>query len=79
MKDKLYEIISQVMGIDADQIDEESSPDTIETWDSLSHLNLVMALEQKFSVSLTPEETMEMLSVKLIRMILTERGVVFPL
>ncbi|MFC1874297.1 acyl carrier protein [Chloroflexota bacterium] len=74
-EDRLYRIISEVFGVPAAEINNESSPDTIETWDSLSHLNLVLALEEEFGVSLSPEDVMEMLSVQLIRTILAERGV----
>ncbi len=39
----------------------------------MSHINLVMAIEAKFNVSLTPEDTMDMLSLKLIVIILNEK------
>ncbi len=74
-EDRLYRIISEVFGVPTAEITNESSPDTIETWDSLSHLNLVLALEEEFGVALSPEDVMEMLSVQLIKTILGERGV----
>ena len=74
-QNKLNRVLSQVLGIPAESIQEESSPDTIPGWDSLSHLNLILSIESEFGISLTPEEAMEMLSVKLIRMILAEKGV----
>jgi acyl carrier protein len=73
--DKLYRVLSQVFGVTVDQLNECSSPDTVPSWDSLTHLNMIVALETEFHVSLTPEYAMEMLSVKLIRMILEELGV----
>ena len=42
---KLKEIIASVFKVDASSINNETSPDTIENWDSLNHLNLVLALE----------------------------------
>lgn len=56
-------------------VSEDSSPDTIPSWDSVSHLNLILSLEAEFGVSFSPEDVMEMLSVRLIRVILAERGV----
>lgn len=73
--ERLYRVISQVFGVPIEEISEDSSPDTIGTWDSLSHINLILSLEAEFGISLSPEDAMEMLSVKLIRMILTEQGV----
>jgi acyl carrier protein len=66
-------IVSDVLGVPIDTITENSSPDNIEKWDSMSHINLVMAIEAKFNVSLTPEDTMDMLSLKLIVIILNEK------
>ena len=71
----LKKVISDVLGVSVDTITDESSPDNIEKWDSMSHINLVMAIEAEFDVSLTPEDTMDMLSVKLIRIILNEKMV----
>ena len=69
---KLKQVISNVLGVPIDKINDNSSPDSIDKWDSLSHLNLVMAIEAEFGVTLTPEDAMDMLSVKLIRMILVD-------
>ena len=43
----------------------DSTPDTVEAWDSINHLNLVMALEQEFGVQFEPEEIEQLLSVRL--------------
>lgn len=69
---KLKEVISNVLGVPIDLINDNSSPDSIDKWDSLSHLNLIMAIEAEFDVKLTPEDSMDMLSVKLIRMIVSD-------
>ena len=72
--DKLKQVVSDVLAVDVDNIDESSSPDNIEQWDSLSHIKLVMAIEAEFNVKLTPGDMMDMLSVKLIKMILQEKA-----
>lgn len=64
-----------VLGIAEAQISDETSPDTVATWDSVTHLNLVMAIEEAFGVAFTPEETMDMISVRLIRLLLEEKGI----
>jgi len=50
-----------------------ASPDTIETWDSIQHLNLVLAMEQEFGLQFTPEEIEQMLSLELIALLVDER------
>lgn len=70
---KIRQIVSEILEVEFDSVDESSSPDTIEKWDSLSHIKLVMAIEFEFDVTLTPEDMMDMLSVKLIHLILEEK------
>ena len=70
---KLKQVVSDILEVNIDDINENSSPDNIEKWDSLSHIKLVMAIEAEFNVKLTPEDMMDMLSVKLIKMILAEK------
>ena len=75
MEDRIRQIVSQVFGVPVDSVGEDSSPDTIPNWDSMSHIHLILALESEFSVDLSPEDSMEMLSVRLIQMILADSGV----
>lgn len=70
---KLKQVVSDILEVNIDDINENSSPDNIEKWDSLSHIKLVMAIEVEFNVKLTPDDMMDMLSVKLIKMILAEK------
>lgn len=74
-EDKVLHVVSDVLGIPTEELNDDSSPDTIAGWDSQSHISLILSLEAEFGVSLSPEDAMEMLSVKLIRIILAERGV----
>ena len=56
-------LASDIFGIPADKITAESSPATIENWDSMQHLNLVLAIEEKFEVQLEPEDIEQMKSI----------------
>jgi acyl carrier protein len=73
--DGLRRTLASVLGVRPEEINDESSPDTIASWDSLNHLNLVMAIEGEFGVSLSAEDAMEMRNVGLIRTILGQHGV----
>jgi acyl carrier protein len=73
----LKRTLGEVLGVSEASIDDETSMDTVENWDSLKHLNLVLAIEEKFDVSLTEEQSMEILSYPLIKAVLAEHGVAF--
>lgn len=56
-------IAADVLKLPANQITAQSSPENIESWDSVQHLNLILALEQDFSVQFEPEEIEQMSSI----------------
>lgn len=64
--DRVKQVVSDVFGVPAVEVSPESSPHSVEAWDSMGHLNLVLALEQSFGVEFTPEEIAAMASVSLI-------------
>jgi acyl carrier protein len=49
-------IAADVLGVEKSSLDRNSGPEQIEAWDSVEHLNLVMALESHFSLQFDPEE-----------------------
>ena len=61
--ERVRNIASDIFGIPADRITAESSPETIENWDSMQHLNLVLAIEEKFGVQLDPEDIEQMKNI----------------
>lgn len=73
MNETIQRIAADVFEVPGDRIEASSSPDTIETWDSLHHLTLVLALEQEFGVQFTPEEIEQLLSVELVAALVEEK------
>lgn len=72
LKEKVIEILSNVMDIDSKKIYEHSSPNSIENWDSLSHMNLIISLEEEFKVQFTDEQIVKMTDLKSIVSFLKE-------
>lgn len=68
--DRVRRVAADVLGTSADKITLDSSPETIDTWDSVHHLNLVLAIEQEFDLQLEPEEIDQMKDVRHIMEIL---------
>ncbi len=76
-EEELKQVLSDVFNIPRDSVGENTSIDTVEMWDSLKHLELVLALEAQFNITFTHEETTEILNYNLIHMILEKHGVKF--
>ena len=72
IEERIKNVMSAVFEVPAEQINDDSSPDTIESWDSLKHMNLIVALEEELEVSLDDDQIMEMLNYKLIYNILKD-------
>ena len=68
--DRIRRVAADVLETSADKITLDSSPETIDTWDSVHHLNLVLALEQEFDLQFEPEEIDQMKDVRHILEIL---------
>ena len=49
-------IAADVFNVPEASISPASSPETLEGWDSIQHLNFVLALEERFGLQLSPEE-----------------------
>ena len=74
---QLKTILANLFRVSPEDINDDSSMDTIEKWDSLNHLNLILALESEFDVTLTEENTVEIISFPLIKVVLQEHGLQF--
>jgi acyl carrier protein len=51
----------------------DSNVDNLEDWDSINHLRCILSLEEEFNIMFTPEEIMEMDSVKKIMLLINDK------
>lgn len=52
------------MGVAAHEVTETSSPDTIESWDSLQHMKLILAVEEAFGVQFSDRDIVSIKDVQ---------------
>ena len=74
-EDRLYVTVAAVLGVAPGELTDDTSPESAAAWDSLNHLNIVMAVEGEFGISLSADEVLEMGSIGAIRTILATHGV----
>lgn len=72
MENRIKNVMSAVFEIPNIEISKESTIDTIESWDSLKHMNLVIALEDEFQITIPDEEVGNLVSFSLIKLIVGE-------
>lgn len=54
--EKVRGIAADVLQVKGNALSADSSPETVEAWDSVQHLNLTLALEETFGFQFSPEE-----------------------
>jgi len=64
------QIIGNVFNIEPENLNDSSSRDTVEEWDSMGHLIIILELEKQFNVSIAIADVMEMVSVGKIKAVL---------
>lgn len=67
---EIRELVADVFGLDPEEVTTETSGETLEEWDSLRHLDVVMALEHRYALSFTPDDIVAMRSVLGIRRVI---------
>ncbi len=66
VESRVFTILSNIFNEPIEKINKKSSPDTIASWDSLSHMKLVIALEEEFNIEFSDDQIVDMISVELI-------------
>ena len=65
-KDKISEkckkILSKTMKVPLSKISDKTSADTVDSWDSLSHVQLASSIEKGFKIKISPEEGIDSLN-----------------
>jgi acyl carrier protein len=52
----IKELMSIILNVDVEKIDESTSMDNIPGWDSANQINIILALEEEFSISFEVSE-----------------------
>lgn len=72
IENRVQAVIADVFGLAPAEVGPDTSIETVEAWDSLQHLTVVLALEEEFDVQLDDEETVAAVSVPAIAAIVHE-------
>jgi acyl carrier protein len=66
MEDRIKKVMAAVFGISADEISDEATPHEIKAWDSIKHMNLVLALEEEFGIRFEDAEIPSLVNFQII-------------
>lgn len=60
MDERIRELFATLLQVSLEQIGDETTPASLERWDSMQHLIVVAGFEEEFGIDLDPEEAVEM-------------------
>ena len=75
MSEKLYKIISKVFNVDSNKINDETSPENLDEWDSFNFYVLLDEIENEFKMKFDLDETLEIKNIGDIKKIFLKHGV----
>jgi len=76
MSERLYNLIARVMDVQISEISDDSSPETIPSWDSFNSYVLLDELETEFQTEFSIDEVVETKNVSDIKKHLKNHGIV---
>jgi acyl carrier protein len=66
MRERLKYVVADVFDCALEDVPDDGDPDTLEGWDSLRHLEMMLALEAEFGVRIPAETMLELGSLQRI-------------
>tara|TARA_Y100000590_G_scaffold407612_1_gene498016 strand:+ start:1036 stop:1296 length:261 start_codon:yes stop_codon:yes gene_type:complete len=73
LKNEIKKITSTVLEVNKNVINNKSGPNSIDEWDSLKHLNIILACEEYFNIKFTNQELIELLDIDTIHEVIKEK------
>ena len=75
MDSELRQLLSQVFDASPESISESDDADSIAAWDSVHHLELIMALEQHYDIQIDTDEIPNIRTVAdIVRVVTAAKG-----
>ena len=67
---RILNVMTSVFDTSLDKKQDDISTETVESWDSLKHMNLIIALEEEFEIQFTDNQIFEMVSYTKIKSVI---------
>ena len=74
-KTKVDQLLKECFGLSDEQLDDNITPDDVENWTSVTHMDLMARFEDELGVQFDVEEITEMDSLGAIRKALKRHGI----
>jgi len=76
VSERLRNILVDILSVPGDQIGSDSSAETISSWDSFAHLQVILAIEAEYGVRFDPLRIPNLASIIALQQELESKGIV---
>jgi acyl carrier protein len=66
--EKINQILADTFKISTDKAETNASMNDISTWDSLTHMGLIVAIEDEFGIEMSGDDIADMITFEAIRL-----------
>lgn len=64
LEQKLKSIFKDVLEVSEDMVNEETTSKSLEKWDSMNHMNLIVSVEEEFDIEIDEDQILDLMSFK---------------
>ena len=75
MSEKLYQIVANVFNVEPSKINDETSSENLEEWDSFNFYVLLDQIENKFNIKFDLDETLEIKKIGDFKKLFEKHGI----
>jgi acyl carrier protein len=73
-EEKVKQVFGAVFDVDPTKVKLDWTPDTVKNWDSLRHMNFILALEEEFGMMFSDDEIVAMRNLAVVLDILGKKA-----
>ena len=73
-REKINKIVSEILKIPADKINDEIEMNRVSQWDSVAHLLIITSLEEEFKIQFSSSEISKLVDLKNISKIIENKS-----
>ena len=71
--DRVKVLLSNILSVPSNLLKDETTMNDISSWDSLKHLEIIIGLEEEFSIQITGQEAIRLIDIEQIMMFLDNK------
>ena len=73
LEQNIIALLSDLTGIELSELDNKASVETLEAWDSIAHINLILSIEEQYHITIDPELAADLTSVEMLTKFLAKQ------